>query len=95
MRVVDDVVEISVRDFGEGIEPHELDRIFERFYRVDEARSRHTGGSGIGLAIVKHSVQSHGGDVRAFSRPGDGSTFTIRLARAYRPEHPITNGAHA
>lgn len=82
VRVVDEIVEISVRDFGEGIEPHALERIFERFYRVDEARSRKTGGSGIGLAIVKHSVQSHGGDVRAWSRPGDGATFTIRLAQA-------------
>ena len=82
VRVVDGVVEISVTDEGEGIEPHELERIFERFYRVDEARSRHAGGSGIGLAIVKHSVQSHGGDVRAWSRPGEGSTFTIRLAEA-------------
>jgi len=85
VRVVDDVVEISVRDYGEGIEPHDLDRIFERFYRVDKARSRLTGGSGIGLAIVKHSVQSHGGDVRVWSRPGDGSTFTIRLAHAHKP----------
>lgn len=95
VRVVDDVVEISVQDYGEGIPPHELDRIFERFYRVDEARSRLTGGSGIGLAIVKHSVQSHGGDVRAWSRPGDGSTFTIRLAQAHRPSHPASKGTTA
>lgn len=84
VRVVDAVVEIAVNDSGKGIEPHELERIFERFYRIDEARSRHSGGTGIGLAIVKHSVQSHGGDVRAWSRPGDGSTFTIRLAEAHR-----------
>lgn len=91
VRVVDDVVEISVRDFGEGIEPNELERIFERFYRVDEARSRQTGGSGIGLAIVKHSVQSHGGDVRAWSSPGSGSIFTIRLARAMKPASATTS----
>ena len=82
---VKDIVEISVKDFGEGIKPSEIDRIFERFYRVDEARSRETGGSGIGLAIVKHSAQSHGGEVRVRSRPGDGSTFTIRLPEAPRP----------
>lgn len=82
VQVVEGIVEISVTDEGEGIDAHELERIFERFYRVDEARSRHGGGSGIGLAIVKHSVQSHGGDVRAWSRPGEGSTFTIRLAEA-------------
>lgn len=81
--VVDEIVEIAVRDFGEGIKSRELDRIFERFYRVDEARSRETGGNGIGLAIVKHSAQSHGGEVRAQSRRGDGSTFTIRLPQAH------------
>ena len=85
VEVVDDIVEISVKDFGDGIKAGELDRIFERFYRIDEARSRETGGSGIGLAIVKHSVQSHGGEVRARSRPGDGSTFTIRLPEAQKP----------
>lgn len=85
VEVVDDIVEISVKDFGEGIKPRELDRIFERFYRIDEARSRENGGSGIGLAIVKHSVQSHGGEVRARSRRGDGSTFTIRLPQAHEP----------
>lgn len=84
VEVADEIVEISVKDFGEGIKARELDRIFERFYRVDEARSRETGGSGIGFALVKHSVQSHGGEVRARSRRGDGSTFTIRLPQAHR-----------
>ncbi len=93
-RVVDGVVEIAVKDSGEGIEPHALERIFERFYRVDEARSRHAGGTGIGLAIVKHSVQSHGGDVRAWSRPGEGATFTIRLAEAQQ-QSPGTPLPHA
>ncbi|WP_173923674.1 cell wall metabolism sensor histidine kinase WalK [Agromyces sp. Marseille-P2726] len=72
-------VEIAVTDQGVGIEADELERIFERFYRIDQARSRNTGGSGLGLSIVKHTVQNHGGDVRVWSRPGRGSTFTIRL----------------
>ena len=60
----------------------ERDRIFERFFRVDQARSRNTGGTGLGLSIVKHVVQNHGGDVRVWSQPGRGSTFTIRLPEA-------------
>lgn len=77
-----DAVEIAVTDQGVGIEASELDRVFERFYRVDQARSRNTGGSGLGLSIVKHTVQNHGGDVRVWSKPGKGSTFTIRLPLA-------------
>lgn len=73
------VVEIAVSDQGIGISETDRDRIFERFYRADEARSRRTGGTGLGLAIVKHAVQRHGGEVRLWSRPGRGSTFTIRL----------------
>lgn len=73
------VVEIAVTDQGIGIPEEDLDRVFERFYRVDQARSRHTGGTGLGLSIVKHAVQNHGGDVRVWSKPGRGSTFTIRL----------------
>ncbi|MCY7288974.1 MAG: two-component sensor histidine kinase [Cryobacterium sp.] len=79
------VVEISVTDQGMGIEEADLDRIFERFFRVDQARSRHTGGTGLGLAIVKHIVQIHGGDIRVWSQPGSGSTFTIRLPEAPHP----------
>lgn len=82
----DGVVQISVTDQGIGIPEDELERIFERFYRVDHARARHTGGSGLGLSIVKHTVQNHGGDVRAWSQPGRGSTFTIRLPEATAPE---------
>jgi len=70
---------INVRDQGLGI-PHEhLDRIFERFYRVDKARSRERGGTGLGLAIVKHIAQVHGGQVSVASTVGQGSTFTLRL----------------
>jgi two-component system sensor histidine kinase SenX3 len=82
VRTVDDVVEISVTDQGEGIPEEDLDRVFERFYRVDQARARNTGGTGLGLAIVKHAIQNHGGDVRVWSQPGRGSTFTIRLPQA-------------
>jgi two-component system, OmpR family, sensor histidine kinase SenX3 len=81
-KVVGDTVEIAVTDQGVGMESDELDRVFERFYRVDQARSRNTGGSGLGLSIVKHTVQNHGGDVRAWSQPGRGSTFMIRLPAA-------------
>ena len=62
-----------------GITTGELDRIFERFYRVDPARSRDTGGTGLGLAIVKHVCANHGGDCDVWSKVGEGSTFTIRL----------------
>ncbi|MGV8857850.1 sensor histidine kinase [Rhodoglobus sp.] len=72
-------IEISVTDQGLGIPEDELDRVFERFYRSDPARSRHTGGSGLGLSIAKHVVQNHGGDIRVWSQVGQGSTFTIRL----------------
>lgn len=75
----DNFVEIAVSDTGIGIAPEEQDRIFERFYRVDLARSRSEGGTGIGLAIVKHTVEAHGGTVNVWSKPGQGSTFTLRL----------------
>jgi two-component system phosphate regulon sensor histidine kinase PhoR len=70
---------IHVHDQGCGIEPKHLDRLFERFYRVDKARSRKLGGTGLGLAIVKHIMQAHGGSVSVKSRPGSGSTFTLQL----------------
>jgi two-component system, OmpR family, sensor histidine kinase SenX3 len=76
------VVEIAVTDQGVGIPEDELDRVFERFFRSDPARSRNTGGSGLGLSIVKHVVQNHGGDIRVWSQPGNGSTFTVRLPEA-------------
>lgn len=90
-----DAVEISVADQGIGIAADDLDRVFERFYRVDQARSRNTGGSGLGLSIVKHTVQNHGGDVRVWSRPGRGSTFTIRLPLAEPPVTPTTDAAES
>ena len=74
-----DLVEITVSDQGVGIPTSELERVFERFYRVDRARSRETGGTGLGLSIVKHIASIHGGDVRVWSVEGQGSTFTIRL----------------
>ena len=76
---VEDWVEIDVTDEGIGIAPHDVDRIFERFYRADQARSRSTGGTGLGLAIVKHIATNHGGRVDVTSTLGGGSTFTLRL----------------
>ena len=70
---------ISVEDTGEGIPAHHLDRLFERFYRVDRARSRELGGTGLGLAIVKHLAKAHGGEVTVESRFGEGTQFTIEL----------------
>jgi two-component system phosphate regulon sensor histidine kinase PhoR len=72
---------ITVEDTGEGIASHHLDRIFERFYRVDRARSRESGGTGLGLAIVKHLAHGHGGEVSVSSRLGVGTRFTIELPR--------------
>ena len=72
-------LEVFVRDDGPGIPAESLDRVFERFYRVDKARSRDQGGTGLGLAIVKHLVQAHGGEVRAASEPGKGATFYFTL----------------
>lgn len=79
VRADEGVVEIAVSDQGIGIAETDRERIFERFYRADEARSRRTGGTGLGLSIVKHATQRHGGEVRLWSRPGRGSTFTMRL----------------
>ncbi len=72
-------IEVSVQDDGPGIPPGALERVFERFYRVDKARSREQGGTGLGLAIVKHLVQSHGGRVWARSEVGRGATFFLAL----------------
>ena len=81
-RLAGEMVEVTVTDQGRGIPDAEQTRIFERFYRVDDARSRATGGTGLGLAIVKHICANHGGDVEVWSEEGRGSTFTIRLPAA-------------
>ena len=81
-------IRIVVTDQGIGIPTGDLERIFERFYRVDSARSRHTGGTGLGLAIVKHIVANHGGAISVWSRPGTGSTFTIELPVVELTESP-------
>jgi two-component system sensor histidine kinase SenX3 len=79
LKVVDAIAEVAVSDQGIGIPEKDLERIFERFYRVDPARSRLTGGTGLGLSIVKHVAINHGGDVSLWSVEGAGSTFTIRF----------------
>jgi signal transduction histidine kinase len=70
---------MTVADTGVGIPRADLSRIFERFYRVEDARSRETGGTGLGLAIVRHVVERHGGSVTVDSLLGEGTAFTVRL----------------
>ena len=88
VRVEGELAEVSVTDQGVGIPDQDLNRIFERFYRVDPARSRITGGTGLGLAIVKHIAATHGGDVSVWSVEGAGSTFTLRLPVAVQAQAP-------
>lgn len=92
-RMNEGIAEIVVKDQGIGIPSHDLDRIFERFYRVDQARSRSTGGTGLGLAIVKHVCQNHGGECIVWSEVGTGSTFTLRLP-AYDPQTGLQREPH-
>jgi two-component system, OmpR family, sensor histidine kinase SenX3 len=80
--LVDGWVELCVVDHGIGIPARDLERVFERFYRVDRARSRETGGTGLGLSIVRHVAANHGGTVRVSSVEGEGSTFVLRVPAA-------------
>jgi two-component system, OmpR family, sensor histidine kinase SenX3 len=80
--IVGDRCAIAVRDHGIGIPSRDLERVFERFYRVDRARSRQTGGTGLGLAIVRHVAHNHGGEVTVESHEGEGTTFTLLLPAA-------------
>lgn len=86
----DHFVELTVTDNGIGISAKELPRIFERFYRVDYARSRDNGGTGLGLSIVKHIVAAHGGTVSVWSHLGHGSTFTIRVPELVSQDGALT-----
>ncbi|AIG63585.1 histidine kinase [Corynebacterium atypicum] len=88
-KVIDgELVQIRVTDRGIGISPQDQARVFERFFRVDKARSRSTGGTGLGLAIVKHVAANHGGNIKLWSKPGTGSTFTVELP-IYHPDQQL------
>jgi len=89
------MIEVFVTDDGPGIPTESLDRVFERFYRVDKARSRDQGGTGLGLSIVKHIVQSHGGEVWAESEYGKGATFYFTLPAPHNPPPPAVTAPTA
>ena len=80
-------VAIAVTDRGIGIAKEDQERVFERFFRVDKARSRATGGTGLGLAIAKHVAANHNGEISLWSKPGTGSTFTLRIPAHHESEH--------
>lgn len=84
---------IVVRDHGIGIPSRDLERVFERFYRVDRARSRQTGGTGLGLAIVRHVAQNHGGEVTVQSHEGEGTTFTLLLPAPAPTAHDLSEAS--
>jgi two-component system, OmpR family, sensor histidine kinase SenX3 len=88
-----DTVDLVVEDHGIGIPTRDLERVFERFYRVDQARSRETGGTGLGLAIVRHVVNNHAGEVLVTSREGEGSVFTLRFPIGNATERTTRQGA--
>lgn len=92
-RLEGDRVSLSVRDHGIGIPSRDLERIFERFYRVDRARSRDTGGTGLGLSIVRHVAQAHGGEVSVQSTEGEGSTFVLSLPLAQRGPRALSEAS--
>jgi two-component system sensor histidine kinase SenX3 len=94
-RADDMAIEVMVADQGVGIPARDLDRIFERFYRVDKARSRETGGTGLGLSIVRHVATNHGGDVLVSSQEGEGSTFVLRLPASLRLPNSATDHSAA
>lgn len=91
----DDQCRLTVQDQGYGIDARHLPRIFERFYRVDKARSRNIGGTGLGLSIVKHVVQAHNGAIQVDSKLGQGTTFTIRLPLAPGGPEPAVVSQHS
>jgi len=86
---------VSIRDQGEGISHEHLNRIFERFYRVDKSRSREKGGTGLGLAIVKHILEGHNSKAEVESTVGKGSTFSFKLPRAKSDHHHVDGTEHA
>ena len=90
-RAHDGQLDISVSDTAPGIPPDQLDRIFERFHRVDGSRSRDRGGSGLGLAIARAIVEAHAGSIRAESAPGQGATLRINIPGYRATQTPAPN----
>jgi len=93
-KLANGALEIFVRDDGSGIPPEAIDRVFERFYRVDKARSRDQGGTGLGLSIVKHIVQAHGGEVRVESELGKGATFFFTVPETPEIQSQLATDKH-